>query len=98
VHSSTATDKDLYGFAALQGNIDTVYAVGVCLRARKQETGERQVRTVARSGTTEVESGDKALGVGWRYLNHIYENDPNGGGNWSEANVNAAQFGIKIQS
>jgi hypothetical protein len=53
---------------------------------------------VARSSTTEVESADKYLGVDWRYINHIYENDPNGGGNWTEANVNAAQFGLKIQA
>jgi hypothetical protein len=98
VHSATAADKDLYGFEAITGSVDTVYGVGVCLRLRKAEAGERTVRTVARSSTTEVESADKYLGVDWRYINHIYENDPNGGGNWTEANVNAAQFGLKIQA
>ena len=98
VHSSTATDKDLYGFEALAGSIDTVFGVQVTLYARKEETGERTVRTVARSGTTEVESGDFYLGPQYRYVSNMYENDPNGGGNWNEAAVNAAQFGIKIQA
>ena len=96
VHSSTATNKDLYGFAALAGDIDTVYAVGVALRVRKTEAGFRTVATVARSNVTEVDGSDYAIGVDWRYVNEIYENDPDGGGAWDEAAVNAAQFGIKI--
>ena len=96
VHSSTATNKDLYGFAALAGDIDTVYAVGVALRVRKTEAGFRTIATVARSNVTEVDGSDHGLGVSWRYANEIYENDPDGGGAWDEAAVNAAQFGIKI--
>jgi len=97
-HSSTATDQELYGFAALAGSIDTVFAVQACMRVRKEETGERLIRTVARSNVTEVESGDLSLGAGYRYKFGMYENDPDGGGNWDEAAVNAAQFGIAIQS
>ncbi len=97
-HSSTAADKDLYGFAALQGQVDSVFAVQVTLYARKEETGERLVRTVARSNVTEVQSADLTIGTQYRYLSNMYENDPNGGINWTEAAVNAAQFGIVIQS
>lgn len=97
-HSSTATHKDLYGFAAIAGNPGTVYAVAVSLLARKEDAGYREIRTVARSNVTEVDSGNKPLGVTYKYIDHIYENDPNGGGNWTESAVNSAQFGIKLQT
>lgn len=97
-HSSTAADKELYGFEALQGQVDTVFAVQATMYARKQETGERVVRVVARSNVTEVDSGDLTLGAQYRYLSNMYENDPDGGGNWDEAAVNAAQFGFKLQT
>ena len=32
--------------------------------------------------------------LAWEY--GFYENDPNGGGNWSESAVNAAEFGLEI--
>jgi hypothetical protein len=46
---------------------------------------------------TEVESGDKTFGVAYRYHRHIYENDPDGGVDWDEASVNAAEFGIVLE-
>lgn len=96
--SSTATDRDLYGFAALSGNVGTVFGVDVKLLVRKEDAGFREIRTIARSNVTEVESGNLTLGVDYIYKNNIYENDPDGGGNWDEAAVNAAQFGIDLQT
>lgn len=97
-HSSTASHKDLYGFAALTGNIDTVFGLEVSLLARKEDTGYRAIRTIARSNVTETESGDKGLGIEYQYKRYLYENDPNGGGDWTESSINSAQFGIKLQT
>lgn len=97
VSSSTASDKDLYGFAALTGSIGTIHGVAVSARVRAEDAGFRTLRTVARSSATEVESASKGLGVSYKAISHIYETDPNGGGAWTESSVNAAEFGIKIQ-
>ncbi len=97
-HSATAADKELYGFGALAGAVGTVYAVGLTVLARKEESGERTLRHVARSNVTEVESADFAVGVSYQHRQHIYENDPNGGIDWTETSVNAAEFGMKIQA
>jgi len=97
VHSATATNKDLYGFAALAGaSIGDVFGVQVSLLARKEEAGFREIATVARSNVTEVDSANLSLGVDYHYKEAMYENDPNGGINWTETSVNAAQFGIKL--
>lgn len=96
-HSTTATDQDLYGMAALAGNIGTVFAVEASALVRKEDPGERLIRIVARSNVTEVESGDKGFGVGYRNVTHIFENDPDGGVDWDEASVNAAEFGIVLE-
>ncbi len=97
-HSSTVTDRDLYGFAALSGNIDTIFGVDAKMLVRKEEAGFREVRVIARSNVTEVESASLTLGVNWEYKNNIYENDPNGGGDWTETAVNAAQFGLDLHT
>jgi hypothetical protein len=97
-HSSTAADEELYGFAALTGSVGTVFGVCVKMLARKEDAGHRLVRTIARSGTTQSESGDQGLGIQYKFVDHIYENDPDGGADWDEAAVNAAQFGFTIQT
>jgi hypothetical protein len=96
--SATVTDRDLYGFAALSGGVGTVFGVDVKLLVRKEDAGFREIRTIARSNVTEVESGNLTLGVEYVYKNFIYENDPDGGGDWDEAAVNAAEFGIDLQT
>ena len=97
-HSATATDRDLYGFAALTGSIGTIFGVDAKMLVRKEDAGFREVRVIGRSNVTEVESADFTLGVDYAYKNHIFENDPDGGTDWDEAAVNAAEFGIDIQT
>lgn len=94
--SSTATHKDLYGMAALAGSIGTVYAVMPRSYVRTVDSGGRGVKNVARSSATEVDGTEKFIDQSYIYVDHIYENDPNGGGAWTESSVNAAEFGIKI--
>ena len=96
-HSATATDQELYGMTALAGGIGTVFAVQASALVRKEDPGERFIRLVARSNVTEVESPNRGFGVAYRYISHIYENDPDGGTDWDEAAVNAAQFGIVLE-
>jgi hypothetical protein len=99
VTTSTVNDSDLYTFAALTTSLlDTVHAVCVRNHVRKEDAGFRTVRCLAKSSLTTNEGDIKALGVDYRYVDHIFETDPNGGGAWSESSVNAAEFGITIEA
>ena len=97
-HSATATDRELYGFAALTGNIGTIFGVDAKMLVRKEDAGFREIRVIARSNVTEVESANLTLGIDYHLKHNIFENDPDGGGDWDEASVNAAQFGIDLQT
>lgn len=95
-HSSTATHKELYACSNITGNVDTIHAVQVRAFARKEDAGNRQINLICRNNTTEVDSGQKGLTTTYGYKSHIYENDPDGGGNWTEADVNAIEVGLEI--
>ena len=96
VHSTTATHKDLYGFAALTETADTYLAVQLHLRARKEGTGYREVNATMRSNVTEVDGGNLGLTITYLWFTYLQENDPNGGINWTESAINAMQAGIEL--
>ncbi len=95
-HGATAGDRDLYGFAALTGDVNIIFGVYAMMYVRKEEAGFREVRVITRSNTTEVPGPTVTLGTDYVFKQHMLENNPDGGGNWDEASVNAAQFGIEI--
>lgn len=97
-HSSTATHKELYACSNIVGNIDTVHAVQVAARIRKEDAGNREFNLICRNNVTEVDSGAKGLSTDYVHHTHIYENDPDGGGNWTEADVNAMEIGLEIST
>lgn len=99
VHGNTVGDDELYDFDTLTGNgfqIDDIHAVAVTNHYRQAQAGFRTVKALARSNATEVEGADLGCGSEYRFLQHIYEVDPDGGGAWDEDSVNAAEFGITI--
>ncbi len=102
VSGAVVGDDELYDFADLGASgfaIDVVHAVQVTNVVRKAEAGTRTVKTLARSNVTEVE-GARTGGAGTDYKNlqAVYETDPDGGGAWDEAAVNAAEFGITVEA
>ena len=96
LYSSTATNGELFGHAALTGNVDTIYAVNVAARVRKEDAGNRSINLIARSSATESDSGQKGMNTYYTWQSAFFENDPNGGGAWTESAVNAAEFGLEI--
>lgn len=95
-HSATATHKDTYAMGNLTGNVDTVHAVKVRCRVRKEDAGNRLVNTVLRNSATEADSGQLGVSLAYRYIEDTQENDPNGGGNWTESTVNTIEAGLEI--
>jgi hypothetical protein len=95
-HSTTATDGELYGCGAMSGSIDSILGVQVRARVRKEDAGHRLINLICRNSTTEVDGDQQGLADAYAWKSKIYENDPDGGGAWTETDVNSAEFGLEI--
>ncbi len=98
VESSTVGDKDTYAFGNPTATSGTVYGVQVLPFAEKTDAGVRSIVTVARLAATEVDSAAATLTQNtYLYLPDIREAKP-GGGVWTITDVNAAEFGVKVNA
>ena len=95
VQSSTAAEKDTYAYGDLTPTSGTVYGVQLLPLARKTDAGVRDIINVARHSGTEEDGPDRQITTSYFYYPEIREAKP-GGGSWSIADVNAAEFGFKV--
>lgn len=94
--SGTVGARDSYAFQDLQALASqTVYGVQVNAALHKDDAGSRSAAPFARSGTTNVDGAGVALSTSQTYVSQVFETKP-GGGAWTEANVNAAEFGVTV--
>lgn len=94
VESSTVGDKDTYAYGDIAQS-GSLFGVQILTSAKKTDAGVRSIRSIARLSGTEVESADFALGATYTYYREVRETKP-GGGNWTVADVNNAEFGVKV--
>lgn len=97
VESATPGDKDTYAFGNMATVSGTVYGVQLNHWSEKTDAGSRSMRSIARLSGTEVESADQVLAGSYQNFADLREAKP-GGGVWTIADVNAAEFGVKVQS
>jgi len=97
--SSTATHKDMFTMGSMSASSGTVYAVQVKGAYAKQDAGYREVRNVLLSNATTSNGATKGVIYSDYQTNaDIFENDPDGGGNWTVSAVNAIEAGYEIVS
>lgn len=97
--SSTIGHKDLYDVTTTVES-DAILAVQICAAVRNTDTGTMNVRTLCRSGTvpTDNEGSDFAISQTMRGALTIHEQEPTDSVAWTQSKINAAEFGIKVQS
>jgi hypothetical protein len=97
--SSTIGNKDTYGVTTFSGT-GTVLGVQVCAAVRNTDIGTMKVRTITKSGTvlTENEGSDFTLSQTMKGAMTIHEQEPTDSVAWTAAKINAAEFGLKVQS
>jgi hypothetical protein len=97
VESTSVADRDLYEYGNLATASGTVYGVQILPSAKKTDTGARSIASVARlTGGTDEVGADLPLGTAYAYrIEGVREEKP-GGGAWTIADVNAAQFGTEV--
>lgn len=97
VSDGSVGDKDTYNFADLTAITGTIFGVAQTLYAQKSDAGTRSVQPLCRSGGVDSAGSAIALGTGANFTpQRILERDPNTGAIWTEAGVNAAQFGQQV--
>jgi hypothetical protein len=98
VESSSVGDVDLYNFENISETPNTIDGVSVVSSMKKTGAGARTAKIVCQSDGTNEESTEISPSTDYQYLPAIYEDDPATGTAWTESGLNAAQFGIKVES
>jgi hypothetical protein len=92
---ATVSDQDRYTFGAVSGA--SVFGVAVNMRAQKDDSATRSIRSVTKSSTTVADNGTDFPLAENAYTPYqgFFEVDPNTTTAWTISGVNAAEFGIK---
>lgn len=96
---AATNNKDTYGFSALPSvGTSLIKAVQLNFALLKSDTGSRGASNVTLSGGTLDYSTTSALGTTLAFKTSINETDPNTSAAWTEAAVNAAEFGVRADA
>ena len=97
VESNTANQFDLYDFSNLANISTNIKAVQIEASTLVTGPGMQTLKLVAKSGATQDDgNGINVVDTNYTQVERILENDPNTNAAWTAANVDAAQFGIKV--
>lgn len=96
--SSTVSDRDRFTHTDLPADTDVVLGVQVGIWTKKDVAGPRDMRTLAYDGVTEGEGASQSPGTDYSWLYDMFEDHPTGAAAWTESEVNAGQFGYKVQA
>jgi len=96
---TVAPSTDRHAHDNLSGSPTTVHAVAVNVHSRKTETGPRTMRAVAYDGVTEGESADFYPAYGdYSWWQSLFVDHPSGAAVWTASEVDAGEFGYKLQA
>jgi len=94
----TAGLIDTFDCTNLSSTNSTIYGVQLNLSARKDDAGSRTLRGITRINSTNHESADMPLSTSYVDCRQIMELNPSTSAAWTEATINAAEFGYKVQA
>lgn len=95
--SSTAGQKDSYALGALPTS-GAVKGVQVIARLRKDDAGSRTARPILVSGGVQGNGTTRSVSDSYTWHRDTFDTNPNGGGAWSAAAVNALEAGAELVS
>ena len=96
VESSTSTNKDLYTCDNVTSS--DIKGIHICTQCRETDGTPFSLITPIRSNSTDYDDSSQAVGgTSYTNLSRIAETDPDTGSAWTDTNLNAAEFGIKVE-
>lgn len=96
VQSSTVNQKDTYGFVDMTHTPASIFGTQICMTAKKDDSGNRSICGVTRSGGSDTDGATQALSTAYGCYREIRETDPNTSAAWTRTNLNSAEFGVKV--
>lgn len=99
VSAVSAPFKDTYvcqDFVSIGGS--SVYAAQVNFVAKRDATGSRSVRAIARPTGTDFNGSSQALTTAYKNYREVWQDNPQTAAAWTEANLNASEFGVEVSS
>jgi hypothetical protein len=94
--SATVGAKDTYAFTNV-ATVGSVKAVQVSARARKTDSATKELAVVTRVGSTDYDGATQAVAsTSYSQYQQIWEKRPSDNADWTIADVNAAEFGLKV--
>jgi Concanavalin A-like lectin/glucanases superfamily len=98
IASDTATDLDMFDVEDLSFTPQTVHAVQISWRARKDDAATREVRSRIRSDAATADGATRTLTSSYLYYHDVFEQDPDAAGPWTGAAVAAMAIGVETVS
>lgn len=98
VEHNTVSELDLYTFDDMAVTPASIKGVGVRTYVKKSDAGSRTGKLQCRRSAANYEGDEFFPASNYLGKDHIWEVDPSTASAWTEAGVNAAEFGIKVQS
>lgn len=96
VQSATVNQKDTYDFTDMSHTPASIFGVQVNMVAKKDDSGNRSICAVTRSGGSDTDGATQALSTSYVVYTEIRETDPNTAAAWTRTNLNNAEFGVKV--
>jgi hypothetical protein len=100
LYDATVGHEDLYSFPALSAVAPTLYAVAVKGILAKSDAGAKTASLRLKSSASDSAGSVSSIapGTSFAWASSLFERDPNGGGAWTLAALNAAQAGVKVET
>jgi len=99
VESNTVAHIDLYTFGDLPESPTAIHAVGVNSQLKKTDAGSRTMRNVTRPVATNFFGSSLSPSNGsYENFAEIYDLNPETSAAWTEALLNASEFGVNIEA
>jgi hypothetical protein len=98
VSETTASEKDTYAFGNLTPTSGTIKGVQIMIGARKDDAGSRSIAPVYRPTSTDYDGTTGVVSDSYTYLSEIKEVSPETSAAWTIAEINGAEFGVKLIS
>jgi hypothetical protein len=96
VSTTAPGNQDSYNYQTVSGAGDII-AVQVNIVARKEASGTKKVKALARVSAADFLSTEEhALAMDYKDYRAIYTNNPDTAAPWSAAEVNASEFGVEV--
>lgn len=96
ISTAVAGEIDTYTFGNLATTAGTVYGVQTNIVARKDDAGSRSIAPVIRPASTDRVGTTVAISDTYMNYSQMHPLNPEDSGSWEIADVNGAEFGVKL--